>query len=288
MNSTASNDGLFPRGPLFLENLVTPYCEKLGLYKLPRHIHVVILSALFYQFINLLSPWISNKLSRHYKHLSRRTKLNWDSHVVSSVQSVLLISLGYLILREVNNFNDKLFGYSVYAGDIYALADGYFLWDLYITVRYAKITGLGFVVHAVAALFVVTFSYSPYLMYYGPTYLSWELSTPFLNIHYFLDKTNKTGSKFQILNGILLILTFFFVRIVWGWYSAYSTSMEIIRRVTEIPRGLSLFYLAANMSLNCLNLFWVFKMMDAIRRRAHGEKLSPAQTANSEVAKKNL
>ncbi|CAB16558.1 TLC domain-containing protein [Schizosaccharomyces pombe] len=285
---TPSDQGLLPRGPIALEEFVKPFCDRFGLTKLPRHMHVILLSALFYQIINILSPVISRHLSTHYAKLSKKTRLNWDAHVVSSVQSIVLICLGYTCLKEVNAFPDKLFGYSVVAGDIYALTAGYFVWDLYITVRYVHITGIGFVIHAIAALFVITFSYRPYLMYYGPTYLSWELSTPFLNIHYFLDKTNRTGSKFQMINGFILIVTFICVRIAWGWFSAYSTAIEILNHINVAPWALSLFYLAANMSLNCLNLFWVSKMIDAIRRRAHGEKKSTPLQVTSEYAKKNI
>ena len=59
----------------------------------------------------------------------------------------------------------------------------------------------------------------PFLQYFSPRFLLWELSTPFLNIHWFLDKTGRTGSTFQLVNGILLLCTFFGVRIVYGWYT---------------------------------------------------------------------
>jgi hypothetical protein len=32
----------------------------------------------------------------------------------------------------------------------------------------------------------------------------------------FMDKMNKTGSTRQLVNGVLLLVSFFFVRIVWG------------------------------------------------------------------------
>jgi hypothetical protein len=33
---------------------------------------------------------------------------------------------------------------------------------------------------------------------------------------------NLTGSLYQIVNGALLMLVFFFVRIVWGFYMSYQ------------------------------------------------------------------
>ena len=46
----------------------------------------------------------------------------------------------------------------------------------------------------------------------------YELSTPFLNIHWFCDKLGMTGSKLRMYNGIALLVTFFGCRIVWGTY----------------------------------------------------------------------
>lgn len=45
-----------------------------------------------------------------------------------------------------------------------------------------------------------------------------ELSTPFVNIHWFLNKSGKAGSTFQIINGILLTVIFAGCRLVWGSY----------------------------------------------------------------------
>jgi hypothetical protein len=35
-------------------------------------------------------------------------------------------------------------------------------------------------------------------------------------MHWFMDKLNMTGSIYQLINGIILISTFFFCRLVWG------------------------------------------------------------------------
>jgi hypothetical protein len=45
-----------------------------------------------------------------------------------------------------------------------------------------------------------------------------EWSTVFLNIHWFCDKTGMTGSTLQWVNGIILIIAFFFARLCYGSY----------------------------------------------------------------------
>ena len=60
--------------------------------------------------------------------------------------------------------------------------------------------------------------------YYGPVFILYELSSPALNIHWFLDKLDMTGSRLQLYNGILLLTTFFSCRLVWGtWQTIYVT-----------------------------------------------------------------
>lgn len=61
----------------------------------------------------------------------------------------------------------------------------------------------------------------PFVNFYAPVFILYELSSPFLNIHWFLDKVNMTGSRAQWYNGMLLLFVFFSCRLVWGtWQSA--------------------------------------------------------------------
>jgi TLC domain len=67
----------------------------------------------------------------------------------------------------------------------------------------------------------------PFVNYYGPVFVLYELSTPFLNIHWFCDKLNMTGSTLQWYNGIVLLLTFFGCRLVWGTYQSVCVFRDI-------------------------------------------------------------
>lgn len=136
--------------------------------------------------------------------------------------------------------------------------------------------------------------------YYAAVFVLYELSSPFNNFHWFLDKLHLTGSTYQWVNGIVLILTFFSCRLVWGninsvfvfydMYSAYrsgavTTSGQIwpdnkapgnladeddVFRFTvgrQLPFWLAASYMSANLVLNGLNVFWMGKMIETIRKR---------------------
>lgn len=72
----------------------------------------------------------------------------------------------------------------------------------------------------------------PFVYFYCPVFLLYELSSPFLNIHWFCDKLELTGSIYQAINGALLTSTFFCCRIVWGQYSSYRTFSDMYTAVS--------------------------------------------------------
>jgi TLC domain len=141
----------------------------------------------------------------------------------------------------------------------------------------------------------------PFANFYGLNFVLYALSTPFLNLHWFFDKFNMTGSRAQLFNGIALLTTFFCSRILWGnyqsiclysdmWAAQQIPSVEILlanNTVTPItkshpdlryvagesaatinlPMWLACIYLGSNTVLNILNIYWFGKMIQAVRKR---------------------
>jgi TLC domain len=128
----------------------------------------------------------------------------------------------------------------------------------------------------------------------------YELSTPFLNFHWFFDKLNMTGSKAQLYNGIALVSVFFSCRLVWGAYSSFNiyrdtwnalyfdpsttildTNEELMRFGQDhaLPIWLVIIYMGGHVTLQCLNVFWLGKMVAAIRKR-----FTPGGKANATKA----
>lgn len=130
----------------------------------------------------------------------------------------------------------------------------------------------------------------------------YELSSPFLNIHWFCDKLDLTGSNIQAINGAFLVSTFFCCRLIWGTYSSVAVFNDIYRGmqagftkptvvekltafaregdindplgqttafmgVRYLPVWLGAAYLASNLVLNALNFYWFSKMIQTIRKR---------------------
>jgi hypothetical protein len=166
--------------PLPRPAILSPYIQKVADYfslqTLPLHYHEI---AFAYAIYHLTNTYISPSLSRTffpriYPSFNARTKLNWDVHVVSFVQSVVICSLALWVMcsdaeRGAMDTRERVHGYTGASGLIQAFAGGYFLWDLVVTVRNVRVFGVGMLMHALAALCVFGLGFvSPPLIHTYP------------------------------------------------------------------------------------------------------------------------
>ncbi|KAF9447661.1 DUF887-domain-containing protein [Macrolepiota fuliginosa MF-IS2] len=244
--------------------------ETLGLTKIPPHLPTILWSFAGFTFVHLvLAPWICARWFpvAYGTTKSKATKNNWAIHVVSQVHSVIIVAGAiYCIWTETpDREQDRAFGWSDTTGFVHGIAVGYFVWDsLDAIINYVD---FGFVVHGIACSLVYGMSYKPFVAYYGTRCLLWEISTLFLNIHWFLDKTGNTGTTFQLVNGVFLLSSFFGVRLLYGG----SVSVRFFFTLCEVWRDIPIFYIiiygAGNFVLQGLNIFWFTKMIAALRKR---------------------
>ncbi|KAI5858739.1 TLC domain-containing protein [Tricharina praecox] len=286
------------------------FAEQTSLPSLPQHTHQVLGAFAVYHLIyQVISPILSRLiLPSHYNKFPRRTQVNWDVHVVSFIQSAFICALALWGMltdgdRQVaaaavgdEGALYRVFGYTVTGAAVQAYATGYFLWDLMISVYYVDIMGWGFVAHAVSALVVYALGFRPFVNYYAPIFILFELSSPFLNIHWFCDKLNLTGSIYQLVNGFFLLGTFFCCRILWGTYNSVLVFRDIFyvyahpavaspealiaaealsgeKMVAhpfagmQVPLWLAIVYLGSNLTLNGLNYYWFSRMIVTVTAR---------------------
>jgi hypothetical protein len=157
----------FPFPPIpALSKAVEPLAERLAMPTLPLHVHEVLAAALLYTFTQVVvSPVLSNWLfPQFYPRHHRAKKANWDTHVVSLVQSVLINALALWVMafdeeRKAMDYEQRVWGYTGACGLVQALAMGYFVWDLGVTLLNLDIFGLGLLAHAISALAVYTFGF---------------------------------------------------------------------------------------------------------------------------------
>ncbi|KAF9061893.1 TLC domain-containing protein [Rhodocollybia butyracea] len=241
----------------------------LGLTRFPAHQYTFLTALFFFLAVHqAFAPVVSGWMSSSFRKLDRRGKNNWSIHVVSQVHVLVVVPMALRILNSPSQGQDRAFGWDEGAGSLQAIASAYFVWDTFDAI--INFTDVGFIVHGFACSLIYLLSFRPFLSYYASRCLLWESSTFFLNIHWFLDKTNRTGSTFQLVNGILLLATFFFVRLIGGAYVSYQFFFTLYDAWDEIPLAYALIYGTGNIVLQGLNVFWFMKMITALRKRFSG------------------
>ena len=321
-HAIAMRDPIQP--PEQLVQLIKPWAERFSLSTLPYHVHEALLGFVFYHFVLYwLSPTLSRLICPNvYRSFNKRTRLNWDIHWVSMVQALFINTAALYVIfndpqRKAMDWKGRLWGYTPASGMVQGFAAGYFLWDLQISSQYISLSGPSALLHAIGALAVTCLGFvrslgvatlvqaltrcqRPFGNYYGLSFVLYELSTPFLNIHWFCDKLHMTGSKLQFYNGIVLLTSFFLCRLVWGTYQSFLIYSDIYKALTastnlmeleleeskcvgnasgvghggvascefgELPMWLVSVYLVGNTALSLLNFYWFSQMVKAVRKR---------------------
>ncbi|RSH92190.1 hypothetical protein EHS25_008605 [Saitozyma podzolica] len=206
--------------------------------------------------------------------------------------AILIIPLALQSLRSQILARDPVFGYDPFVGHVLAISSGYFVWD---TLDSARNSSIGFVVHGAACLAVYLFSFAgvgrpvgkegfaggertfvakerPFLAGFGPPFLLWEMSTPLLNMHWFMDKLGYSTKRptLFLVNALAFMLVFFLARIVYGGYNSFVFFRTMWVERHRIPLHLHLIYCLGNLALNALNWLWFSKMVSKMLARLSG------------------
>ncbi|CEP63867.1 Tda4p LALA0_S09e04280g [Lachancea lanzarotensis] len=244
-----------------------------------RHSLEVVVSFLVYLLIveRKLAPAINRRIfKQHYTQgLDRNTRLNFDIHTVSMVQCVISLALTAPILLQPLNTSVATFQ-DPFNSMVAAVTCGYFLWDLYVCLKHYALFGPGFLGHAVASLYVFVVSLRPFCQSWIGKFLIFEASTPFVNINWYVSQLARSSSSssavvplwFNALNGAMLILTFFLVRIVWGFSAVVILVRQLWHERDLVPFWLPITVMPLNIGLNCLNVVWLKKMIHIAKKMA--------------------
>jgi hypothetical protein len=143
------------------ETLLRRAADVVGLHTLPLHAHEIAIAAILYHVIfKYFAPWLSVRLlPTRYRRFTPKETLDWNLQCVSMVQSILISILAARYLANDDSGasmspEGRVLGWSGAAGSVQAVATGYFLWDLVISIKYFGDVGLPVLIHAISCLIV--------------------------------------------------------------------------------------------------------------------------------------
>ncbi|KAH0628702.1 hypothetical protein JD844_010131 [Phrynosoma platyrhinos] len=238
---------------------------------------IVASSFVAFQFsFSALSPQLSLSLSPSYSTLSSVKQSEWNSRYttlgcVSTLHAIIvgLFCLYILWYDDAINAN-PIWGDPWLVKLNVAITCGYLLYDLLLLVRYWRTLGDSlFVCHHLAALYAYGYVLSRgVLPYFANFRLLSELSTPFVNLRWFLDTAGWSRSSWLVMaNGLAMMVVFFMVRIaviptyyaqVYFWYGTPEYE--------RLGLGVQLAWIGPSIALEVLNVIWMYRIIRGFYR----------------------
>jgi len=221
-----------------------------------------VLFQVLYKFIN---PFLSNLLVKDYRTLTVAQQIDWSTRVNSSINSLTVgIICVYMMIADRGLDANPLIYRSYLLKTNLSLVIGYLLSDTFISIKhYDKIGDLFTLAHHLVSMYafayVLTLNVMPYFANFR---LLAELSTPLVNIRWFLDVLKfPKSSKAFVLNGLLMTLVFFFVRMVAMpiyWWKVYTVAITPLWSHMGHFRYVLIYVCLV---LDAINLYWFSKMV---------------------------
>ncbi|XP_049621988.1 TLC domain-containing protein 4 [Suncus etruscus] len=219
----------------------------------------------FQVLFHLVSSRFSAKISTGFNKLSPQKKIEWNSRVLSTIHSsaVGILSLYILFFDECKA--DPLWGRSSLVEMNISISSGYLFSDLLILLlNWKGIDDLAYILHHSTALY----GYAGITDFWN-TGLHWKCSHylqnfpgPFVNQRWFFEVLNYPKlSKANIINGILMTVVFFIVRVAampplyYYIYSVYGTEPYV-----RLGRHVQYSWFLCCATLDVLNIMWMIRI----------------------------
>lgn len=242
-----------------------------------EHWHEVLFFVVFFHTIMLAAPMVNSKVfGQFYNDLSKKdqkTKLNYDIRIVSLIQAIMSVFFCIPMFFHPLFKENPVRGTYPFAAFVNSFTVGYFIWDLlYCCAFHFDLFGMEFLFHAFGALFVFGTTYFPFCQPYLCSFLIYELSTPFVQLHWMFTRSPKGmwSDKLITINGLCLMVAFFSVRLIWGVYATIKSIFLCWPERSHYPIWLLPCVYLLNSGFQFLNFMWFSKMIKIATKKLNG------------------
>ncbi|KAG6554991.1 hypothetical protein Mapa_003576 [Marchantia paleacea] len=217
-----------------------------------------------YDIMKLASPMFFHS----YRGLSREKQVEWDNRGFSTAHAFFCtVAAGYLLyISDV--FNDTApygpipFRSTIFSYFTIAFSTGYFFADLAMILwTYPSLGGPEYVVHHLLSIgSLILANYTAHAHYYILMVLFSEVSTPFINLRWYLLTCGLKNSNAFVYNGMALLVVWLFARVILFIYFFYHVYTEF-DQISQLYLPGFYFMFTAPPTLALMNLFWFYKIV---------------------------
>eukprot|EP00249_Psilotum_nudum_P010192 c22392_g1_i2 orf=349-1155(-) len=229
----------------------------------------ILTCKIVYNVMQALSP----VYSKSYRKLSKLQKIEWDNRGFSTFHAILVSVIGAKLLCFSDFFSDDapfgpvIFRSTIFSQSMAGVSIGYFLSDLGMIVWfYPALGGAEYVLHHLLSAASLALSlYSGHAQIYIYIVLFSEITTPFVNLRWYLSVSGLKNSKLYIINGVLLFFGWLMARVLLFVYLFFHIYLHYDQVREIFPLG---FYalIIVSPSLTVMNLYWLYKIVRGMIR----------------------
>ncbi|CAO1944635.1 unnamed protein product [Urochloa humidicola] len=238
----------------------------------------IVMCGAVYEMTRKVSP----RCFKGYSRLSHKQKVEWNNRgfstfhaLVAAAVSFYLVVISDLFNEDVNNdiiidrkswLSDTMFGVSI----------GYFLTDLAMILWYfPSLGGKEYLLHHGLSMYAIGLALlSGKAHMYILMVLFTEVTTPFVNLRWYLDVAGQKTCSLYLYNGVALFFGWLVARIILFVYLFTHMYFHFDQARSIFTLG---FYslVAVPSTVSVMNVFWFWKilkgMVKTLSRRKHSE-----------------
>lgn len=216
---------------------------------------------------------ISSFYFRTYTTLTKIQRTEWNNRGMSTVHAIFISAVSTYFAFWSNLFSDQnpdgllITRRSPLSTFTLGVSAGYFLSDLgMICWFYPSLGGLEYVVHH--SLSAVAVAYSMYTgegQLYTFMVLISEVTTPEINMRWFLDTAGLKGSYAYLINGVVIFFAWLVARILLFIYMFYHVYLHYDQVIHMHIFGILLVF-GVPSALGVMNIMWFGKIIKGLKK----------------------
>ncbi|KAB1222146.1 Transmembrane protein 56-B [Morella rubra] len=220
-----------------------------------------------------LTQLVSTFYVKSYNGLTKIQRIEWNNRGMSTIHAIFITAMSVYFVFWSDLFSDQqLTGAVTFRRSplsIFSLgvSVGYFLADLgMIFWLYPSLGGMEYVIHHSLSGVAVAYSmFSGEGQLYTFMILISEITTPEINMRWFLDTAGMKRSILYLINGVLILFAWLAARIVLFGYMFYHVYLHYDQVIQLHPFGYFLVFVVPS-GLAIMNLIWFGKILRGLKK----------------------
>lgn len=239
----------------------------------------IVMCKIVYELTGQISILYFNKC---YNRLNKSQKIEWNNRGFSTFHAIVAAAVSFYLLVLSDTFKDGnpdvlvVHNKSVLSDAMFGISLGYFLSDLAMILwLFPSLGGKEYILHHGLSIYAMLLSLiSGKGQIYILMVLFSEITTPFVNLRWYLDLAGQKSSSLYVYNGVALFLGWLVARILLFVYVFTHMYLHFDQVKMVFPLGFYTLLLVPSM-LAVMNAFWfskIFKgMVKTLSRRKHAQ-----------------